>query len=483
MWVLMWYVERALVSVNRYSGHRVRSTCNPLESLSSSDIKRNRRGPSAPLFTMMQPTRRLDWGDRQPESRLPQQDRRPPTLPPTLELPSAGSSPTPSGGTPLDALGLSKRAYNALMRAGIKTVEQLAALSRNGLACVRGVGQAAITEIETRLAAYEAGLSDLTTLPDAPLLAISIARLGLPPDVMQPLGATGLHMVGQLVDSLSDQPPVVQEAVRAYLTWLAAQPPAARAAEVMATGPSPLRHITPAAGQRSTPSSAGERSPSERNAADVDRSQTIRACPALLPDRDGEGPTFLESVIYANQVLSGRPTTERFLEEMITWAGRGYPKSVGYCQNVLDSYYIVGLIERTSYLSHQHSNLYSLLPLIEDSKLLQGHCTRSALRKLQYGQLFLSVAKQCQSFTQQEMRITLRITKDNTARHIRLFVNLGLFEKKRLKYHLSDSAWQYTGSSTVSHPTNPLCREVHELSPTWEYEGGLEALAHLYEDI
>lgn len=201
---------------------------------------------------MMQPIRRLDWGDRQPESRAPQQDRRPPTL--------------PSGGTPLDALGLSKRAYNALMRAGIKTVDQLAALSRNGLARVRGVGQTAITEIEARLAAYEASSSDLTTLPDAPLLAISIARLGLPPDVMQPLGATGLHMVGQLVDNLSDQPPLVQEAVRAYLAWLAAQPPAARAAEVMATGPSPLRHITPAAGQRPTPSSADERSPSERNA-------------------------------------------------------------------------------------------------------------------------------------------------------------------------------------------------------------------------
>ena len=151
---------------------------------------------------------------------------------------------------PLSALGLTVRTYNTLFRSGISTIGELASLT--DLADIRNIGPTAIAEIKTRLAAYQVDTSgnnepvDTSPLPpvaDAPLLhAISVGRLGLPHELNAQLGAAGQQMIGQVVDGLSrhSHRPEVRQALAAYLVWWAEQSPAARAAEVTATGPSPV---------------------------------------------------------------------------------------------------------------------------------------------------------------------------------------------------------------------------------------------------
>lgn len=151
---------------------------------------------------------------------------------------------------PLKALGLSVRTYNALFRSGITSIDKLAALSHADLRSIRNIGPSAIAEIEAGLAAYQdekpgtdepADTSLLSSTKSDPLLhSVSLTRLGLPPELNAQLGAAGLQMIGQVVDGLSRHSyrPEVRLAVAVYLVWWAEQSPAARAAEVTATGPS-----------------------------------------------------------------------------------------------------------------------------------------------------------------------------------------------------------------------------------------------------
>jgi len=63
---------------------------------------------------------------------------------------------TPAGLTPLDALGLSTRPYNALRRGGIHSVEHLLDLTPRAVRAVRNVGDHSFREITHRLATYRA---------------------------------------------------------------------------------------------------------------------------------------------------------------------------------------------------------------------------------------------------------------------------------------------------------------------------------------
>ena len=78
--------------------------------------------------------------------------------------------------TPLDALGLSTRAYNCLRRAGLRTVAEVAALSDEQLLGIRNLGVLTLAEIREKLTLYldshplpEQGRS--SKLPPAPKLA------------------------------------------------------------------------------------------------------------------------------------------------------------------------------------------------------------------------------------------------------------------------------------------------------------------------
>ena len=131
--------------------------------------------------------------------------------------------------TPVVALDLSRRTFQALFRAGIHTVAALASLSHDDLARVRSIGSTSIAEIETKLTTYpnktastNTSLSPppLASVTNEPILhAISLVRLGLPQEINAQLGAAGLHMIGQLVDDMArhSHPPATQQAVADYM--------------------------------------------------------------------------------------------------------------------------------------------------------------------------------------------------------------------------------------------------------------------------
>lgn len=76
-------------------------------------------------------------------------------------------------GQPIEALGLDPRYYNPLAREGIRTLDQLAARTRDDLLDIRGLGATAIAHIQTALATHgltltnPAGTANRTAEPAA----------------------------------------------------------------------------------------------------------------------------------------------------------------------------------------------------------------------------------------------------------------------------------------------------------------------------
>jgi len=205
----------------------------------------------------------------------------------------------------------------------------------------------------------------------------------------------------------------------------------------------------------------------------------LRACPALLPDRPGTDNSFLESLIYARAVLEMGVTTDYFLRQMITWAGREYPKSETYYQNVLDAYYVVGAIHRTNYAASRDALLYCCLPADESVLTLRDHCIRAALERLDKGPLLLEVAERLGTFTSRDVQEALATHFHDASYHIRLFVSLGLLARSGTQYSLTPLANPFLNLKPIQYGIHPGTQHVHEPVPSWESESGLEALAFL----
>lgn len=120
------------------------------------------------------------------EHPLPDEAEKGPSEPEAQAVEPLLSQPLspPPDPTPLGVLGLSARPYNALKRAGITTIGQLAAISRKQIWEVRNVGEKALAEIESKLEAYLADPSRFK----APAVAKESPPLPLapPPDSEMP---------------------------------------------------------------------------------------------------------------------------------------------------------------------------------------------------------------------------------------------------------------------------------------------------------
>ncbi len=75
-----------------------------------------------------------------------------------IEVGIARSDPITS--TPLESLQLQNRAYNALRRGGISTVEQLLALDEDSLLKIQGLGSKTLSEVKERLAQSDLFLTE-----------------------------------------------------------------------------------------------------------------------------------------------------------------------------------------------------------------------------------------------------------------------------------------------------------------------------------
>jgi DNA-directed RNA polymerase alpha subunit len=121
-----------------------------------------------------------------------------PEAPPAIEPVLSESPSLLPGSTPLSVLGLSLRPYNALMRADITDIGQLAAMSREQIREVHSVGEKGLTEIEEKLKAYLAEHPVLDEVEEGSTEPETQAAESLPPQPPSqppdpiPLGILGL---------------------------------------------------------------------------------------------------------------------------------------------------------------------------------------------------------------------------------------------------------------------------------------------------
>lgn len=156
-------------------------------------------------------------------------------------------------GTALKTLGLSVRQCGALTRGGIKTVEQLAAMSDEEIIAVPYIGDNSLIEIRNKLKAYLAKRSpegqatprgqEPKPLPpsprmvdrqvlevaqerDIPLESIFIERLGLPRSIEGLLRRSRIRSIGGLTREPREKwqsTPIITQRLREYLDWLIKQ--------------------------------------------------------------------------------------------------------------------------------------------------------------------------------------------------------------------------------------------------------------------
>jgi hypothetical protein len=165
----------------------------------------------------------------------------------------------------ISVLGLTTRVYNALRRAGVDTVGQLARMSSEQMQGVTNIGEKSLAEIEEKLDAYEADYASQTTksvgpisstssvdfalqrcADRAPLDEIPLERLGLPQAWQHELLAAGVTSVGGLARQTSrafTEHPLLRERLERYLSWLTEQESGAWEKEAAGRGISPLHKM------------------------------------------------------------------------------------------------------------------------------------------------------------------------------------------------------------------------------------------------
>jgi len=167
--------------------------------------------------------------------------------------------------TSISVLELTSRSHNALIRAGIDTVSQLAQMSSGEIGAVRNIGQKSLADIKKNIEAYsseytppeappvepdasvpliDSALRELAQC--APLNDIAVERIGLTPLSQSTLLQSGITSVGELVCQRRDAlniPPPVKDRLERYLTWLVEQDEAIWADEVAGRGISPVHQM------------------------------------------------------------------------------------------------------------------------------------------------------------------------------------------------------------------------------------------------
>lgn len=117
----------------------------------------------------------------------------------------------------------------------------------------------------------------------------------------------------------------------------------------------------------------------------------LHTCPPPIPERKGQRHTFLESVLQAHDVLTTTPTTtSAFLNAMLVWAGREPQKSNRYLQNVLDAYYLIGVIPHINLSKEKYRVISSCLVQETDLHGLRLYCLGTFFTHLARNDVFWS---------------------------------------------------------------------------------------------
>jgi hypothetical protein len=172
----------------------------------------------------------------------------------------------------------------------------------------------------------------------------------------------------------------------------------------------------------------------------------LSVCPPLIPDRKGKKFTFLESILVAHELLQNRLTVAEFLEEMLIWTGRQGKRSDWYLQNVLNAYYLVGLIPHIQLTKLGNHILASTFIEGNDLQEIRYYCLNCMTERLDKMLQFWFIARSLELFDTDRLSQSLGISYEDAKRRIRLLRNLGALQKTGNEYHLSPLGRRFASS-------------------------------------
>ncbi len=213
----------------------------------------------------------------------------------------------------------------------------------------------------------------------------------------------------------------------------------------------------------------------------LDEAQPVlNVCPPPLPDRRGERNTFFESVLVARDLLHERPTTTAFLRAMLKWVGTSVDnKSERYLQNVLNAYYVVGLIPYTVYRRAADAPLHSTLLETEDLQALRRFCLNCMMERLARMPEFIALLAARQPCTRAELRDWFYepgVPLDDVKNRVGLLYNLGVLRVGRIgQYRLTPLGVQIThqleAAGRLKYPVpDNYWRRAEDSQPVWDVE-------------
>ncbi len=210
----------------------------------------------------------------------------------------------------------------------------------------------------------------------------------------------------------------------------------------------------------------------------------LNICPPPLPDRRGERNTFFESVLVARGVLRERPTTTAFLRTMLKWVGTELEKSDRYLQNVLNAYYVVGLIPYTVYRRAADALLHSTLPETDDLQALRRFCLNCMMERLARMPEFMVLLATRQPCTATELTSEFHIdvyaihtARDEVLSRLRILRSLGVVTSiSGARYRLTHFGEVEAARARYSLPASPVTSDtpLAEISPSTDI-GWLDA--------
>jgi len=208
----------------------------------------------------------------------------------------------------------------------------------------------------------------------------------------------------------------------------------------------------------------------------------LNSCPALLPDRKGQRDSFFESILVAHQYLKSSPTVPTFLNFMIEWTGRSPNKSNFYKQNILHSYYLVGLIPYTLLKQNYALRLVSELPIItikpgaKQLLRLQVHCLSCFNKRLSRMIDVWQIMSMIEPFTQSQLREKFdaiqQAGRDDIERRVRFLLNLGALQKQGRTYKLTDISRPFIPNqeTIIKYQQQDFVTEIQEVSALYNLD-------------
>ncbi len=157
-------------------------------------------------------------------------------------------------------------------------------------------------------------------------------------------------------------------------------------------------------------------------------------CPQPLPDLPGQIDTFLESVLVAQEYVNRQ--TGEFLASMLKWVSSETTPPNWLKQNILNAYYLVGLIPYTFHFQGHNPVLHSPLPHLTLPEL-RRYCLQNLTHRLTAMPEFWWIIRQYQPGTAaaiaEHFTLIHPLGLDDVANRLKLLTGLGATQ--RLPYN------------------------------------------------